>query len=197
MNIRRRILEKQRPAALLLLCLVPAMGNAGDIKFSLQGGYLNFSDTVIGETYGNGWVYNPSLAVSLSPYVDLRAAYEGGYRQEAEIGLFREPSTLTLNAWEASAVLRYPGFRPWEVFLEAGLGSYGYTQDIQSEFIRKKADQRKTAAFAAAGITYIAGRNVFLTARIKYVSLKVRPFDIEVDLTGYRLLAGAGYRFSF
>jgi hypothetical protein len=40
-------------------------------------------------------------------------------------------------------------------------------------------------------------RGLYLSAEVKSVPLKVRPFDINVDLGGIRILAGIGYQFWF
>jgi hypothetical protein len=37
---------------------------------------------------------------------------------------------------------------------------------------------------------------LFISAEIKHIPLKVQPFEIPVDLGGWRVLAGVGYRIS-
>ena len=38
---------------------------------------------------------------------------------------------------------------------------------------------------------------LYLSGEVKYVPLKVKPFDEEVDLGGLRYLLGLGYAFKF
>ena len=170
---------------------------AADFDLTVRAGYLHLTESPVKSVYGGGFIFNPSIAAELSPYFSIKAGWEGGYKQSADIGLYQESSNLILNALELSGVFHYPGWKPLIPFIEAGLVSCGYSQEIDSVFIRRTVDHRKSSYFAAAGITYFAGSDIFFLAEFKYVPLKVRPFDVEVDLTGYRLLAGIGYRFSF
>lgn len=179
----------------LYLLVMPA--GAADFDLTFRAGYLQLTEPPVKSVYGGGFIINPSIAAGLSPYFSVKAGWEGGYQQDAEIGLYNESSTLYLNAWEISGIFRYPEWAPFIPFIEAGLGSYGCLQEIDSDFIRKKVDRHRISYFAAAGVSYVLGSRIFLLAEFKYVPLKVRPFDIEVDLTGYRMLAGIGYRFSF
>jgi hypothetical protein len=180
---------------IILMQVIPAV--SADFDFSIQAGYLHLTDSVVKSAYGSGFFVRPALSLGFSPYFSLNAGYENGYRQSTEIGLYKETSTLYLNAWEFSCALRCPFWDRFVPFVEAGLGSYEYRQDIDSGFIRRQVNHQKISSFAAAGVTFFLGNSIFLSAGFKVVPLKVRPFDVEVDLTGYRVLAGIGYRFSF
>ncbi len=179
---------------IFLALAIPA--GAADFDLTIRAGYLQLTESPVKSVYGGGFIFNPSIAFKLSPYFSIKAGWEGGYNQSADIGLYQESSHLTLNAWELSGVFHYPGWKPLVPFIEAGLTNCGYRQEIDSSFIRRTVDHRKSSYFAAAGVTYFAGSGIFLLAEFKYLPLKVRPFDVEVDLTGYRILAGIGYRFS-
>ncbi len=170
---------------------------AADFDLTVRAGYLQLTESPVKSFYGGGFIFNPSISAEISPYFSIKAGWEGGYEQSADIGLYQESSNLIINAWELSCVFHYPGWKTLVPFIEAGLVSCGYRQEIDSAFIRRTVDNRTASYFAAAGVTYFAGSNIFFLAEFKYVPLKVRPFEIEVDLTGYRMLAGIGYRFSF
>jgi hypothetical protein len=43
---------------------------------------------------------------------------------------------------------------------------------------------------------FLLSNSLCLNAEFKHVPLKVKPFDIEVDLSGIRFMVGIGYRFA-
>jgi hypothetical protein len=60
-----------------------------------------------------------------------------------------------------------------------------------------KVDETKSAMTVGGGLRFypLGERGLFLSGEFKYVPLKVQPYDIEVDLGGFRLLGGVGYSF--
>jgi hypothetical protein len=207
MKMTPHVILRPLKQALRILCGVSSLmiiffalvlpASAADFNLTVRAGYLQPTEPPAKSVYGAGFIINPSLSVEISPYFSIQAAWEGGYQRSADIGLYQESSNLILNAWELSGIFHYPGWKPLVPYVKAGLISCGYRQDIDSAFIRRAVNHRSLSYSAAAGLKYYAGSNVFFLAELKYVPLKVRPFDVEVDLTGYRVLAGIGYRFSF
>jgi len=47
----------------------------------------------------------------------------------------------------------------------------------------------------SGGIKFYPQKNVFLAVEFKYIPLKVQPYDVEVDLSGMRILGGIGFSF--
>jgi hypothetical protein len=176
----------------LLLLLVPAAG-AADIELGLHYGFRQMKDANLKNIYGSGTVFRPQVRYVINRIFALEAAYEGGYKKDGLVGIYNENSTLTMNAVEAAAVLRMEmrGFIP---FIKGGIGYYGYKQDIDSPFIRQQVNHHTTAPFVGAGLDIALLSGLYLSGAVHYVPLKVKPFDIEVDLSGLRILVGLRYR---
>ena len=83
-------------------------------------------------------------------------------------------------------------------FVKFGYGSYSYQQTIESPYIAGHVvDGTKRSPGIGAGLGFFPVAFLFLSAELKYVPLKVKPFEEEVDLGGVRYLVGAGFRFAF
>jgi hypothetical protein len=156
-------------------------------------GLRTVNNSEIRKVYGNGTVSTPYLAVKVWKGITLGVDYEGGYSKEGKIGLYQESSKLQLTGFDFFA-----GYE-WQVgrispYLKIGYGSFSYKQEIESLSVREfKVDHKKGALAVAGGIKFYALKKGFLAGEVKYVPLKVRPFEEKVDLGGFRLLIGAGY----
>ncbi len=172
-------------------------GSAAQFTLGLNGGYRFLDDPALGEIYGDGYVYEPYVRYSISYWLDLELSYEGGYKKSARIGLFEEDSTLSVSGLQLAGIVRVPFLRIRNVstYFKAGIAYYFYKQDIDSEFLRQKVDHRKWTTVIGAGMNIHLFRGLFLTAEVKSIPLRVRPFDINVDLGGIRILFGIGYQF--
>ncbi len=184
---------KKASILIFLVALLPQLNFADDIVLGIQLGYRQLKDPELKAIYGGGLVINPYVNYFPSSNYGLEFSYEGGYNKEAPIGLFQEDSTLSISGFQLCGVLRYP---VWNIisFLKAGVGYFSYRQDIQSEFTRLKVDHHKWATIVGGGIRFNMYKGLFLTAEAKYIPLKVQPFEIPVDLGGWRFLAGIGFR---
>jgi len=137
------------------------------------------------------------VAIGLGRGFRLGAAYEGGYSRTGVIGLYNEQTSL-----EVSGVELFAGY--WLKFdlvvfyLRGGWGNYGYLQTVQSPVARNyPVEARAQTVVAAAGINVYLLDRLFLCGEIKYVPLKVKPYETEVDLGGWRYLVGIGYGIRF
>lgn len=166
---------------------------AADITLGLKFGYRGLNDNNLAGIYGSGTVFVPHVRLALSRYASVETAYEGGYTKNGLVGIYREPSTLNITGWEVSGLLGYPikGVVP---YLKLGLGYFHYRQDIDSPFVRLKVDHHHAATLVGAGADIRLSRRLGVSAEVQYVPLKVKPFDIEVDLGGLRLLVGLSYQ---
>jgi hypothetical protein len=62
------------------------------------------------------------------------------------------------------------------------------------------ADKTKSTFFVAGGLKVYPMKNLknlYLSAELKYVPLKVKPYEDEVDLGGLRLMGGVGFSFGY
>ncbi|MBN2346965.1 MAG: outer membrane beta-barrel protein [Candidatus Aminicenantes bacterium] len=181
-------MKKTLILTVLLACVLPLA--ALDLDLGLQLG----PRTAVGQikdTYGGGLVFFPSARLNVWQGLGIGLGYELGYKREATIGLFDEESTLKVSGFEAfvSYEVAAGKFRP---YARLGLGSYKYSQEIESQFA-EGVDDTKTAVSLAAGVKVLFD-GLFVSAELKHVPLKVQPLTEEVDLGGLRLLVGVGYR---
>jgi len=179
----------------LFVVILAQFDFADDIVLGVQLGYRQLKDPGLKDIYGDGFVFNPYMNYFPQSNYGLEFAYEGGYKKDAPIGLFQEDSTLSISGFQLCGVIRYP---IWKLipFFKAGIGYFSYRQDIQSEFTRLKVDHHKWATILGGGIRFNMYKGLFIAAEVKHIPLKVQPFEIPVDLGGWRVLAGIGYRIS-
>lgn len=164
--------------------------------FHLEAGALYgpryVADSDIKNIYGEGLVYFPYAAIMWKGIL-IGGGYEGGYSKSGAIGLFEEASSLKISGFEffIGYVIKIKIIAP---YIKVGYGSYSYQQKIESPYVESfKVDHKKSAVTFGGGIRIYPLKNLFLMGEGKYVPLKVRPFDVEVDLSGLRLLAGIGF----
>ena len=82
------------------------------------------------------------------------------------------------------------------LFGKIGLGLYSYKQTIADLDVSGYAvDHRKTTMTFTGGMKFYPTRVFFLAVEARYVPLKVNPFEAEVDLGGFRYMAGFGLAF--
>lgn len=187
----------KKAAAALVLILITSSAAYSKIHLGFRMGKRTVFDENIRAVYGNGIVYLPfvRLTSSQSP-MGLEFSYEGGYTRTAPIGLFQENSTLSVSGLEVSAFLthRLGILTP---YLKLGIGYYTYKQDIESEFIRQNVGNSEQVILAGGGLDIQLPRGFYITSEFKYMPWKITSDNREVNLGGYRFLAGIGYSFNF
>jgi hypothetical protein len=161
-----------------------------DVDLGLQLG-LRTATGKIQDNYGSGMVFYPNLKLNVWKGLGIGLGYELGYKKDAKIGIYEENSTLKVSGFEAFAAWEFAAGK-LAPYVRLGVGSYTYTQTIESEHAQG-VDDSKAAVSIGAGAKYLLGK-LFLSAELKYVPLKVQPLTEKVDLGGLRLLAGIGYR---
>ncbi len=179
-----------------LILLSVQVGNASWFTLGINGGYRYLNDPVLGEIYGDGYIFEPYIRYSLGS-INLELAYEGGYKKSGPIGFFQEDSTLSISGLQLSGIVPIPIFRIRNVstYVKLGIAHYFYKQDIESEFVRQQVDHSKWTTVIGGGLNIYLVRGLFLTAEVKSVPLRVNPFAVNVDLGGMRILFGIGYQF--
>ncbi len=173
------------------------IGSAAQFTLGLNAGYRYLNDNFLGEIYGDGYIFEPYIRYSPSYWIDLELSYEGGYKKSAPIGLFEEDSTLSINGLQLAGIMQVPilRIRNLRTYFKAGIAYYFYKQDIDSEFVRRKVDHGKWTTIIGGGLSFQLFRGLFLSSEVKSVPLRVKPFEINVDLGGIRILFGIGYQF--
>ena len=159
---------------------VTTINHAAEFGLGFQYGLRTVADSKIKDVYGNGAAFFPSLRIVVWKGLEVGAGYEGGYKRDGLIGLYQEKTTLEVTGFELFAGYGYK-MNILEPYVRLGYGFYSYKQTIESEFIPFKVDNKKSGVTLAAGLRVypLAGLNVSLEA--KYVPLKVKPVDVEVD----------------
>jgi hypothetical protein len=180
-----------------ILVLWPTAQYALDLEVGMVYGRRMVADPKIRGVYGNGTVYDPFLAVRLWKGLAVGLDYEGGYSRTGKIGTYQEPTNLKVTGPEF--FVRYAfNLKFVSPFVKVGYGSYSYRQTIESPYIAGHVvDGTKSSPSIGAGLRFFPVKFLFLSAELKYVPLKVKPFEVEVDLGGVRYLVGAGFRFAF
>lgn len=175
-----------------LFSLFVQAGQAVEIGAGVKFGYRTLKNPSFQDIYGGGYVINPFIMFSPFNLLNVEFSYEGGYKRAGKVGIFQEESILKINGWEMSGLIR-PRIGKIRPYLKLGIGYYFYKQDIESEFVRLKVDHHKMAFISGAGVNITFFNGAFLGVEVKYVSIKVRPYDINVDLSGIRYLVSLGF----
>ena len=163
------------------------------IEAGLAGAFRTVQSSAVRDVYGNGFVVLPSLALRVRGGLAVGLAYELGYDRSGTIGLYKEPTRLTVRGWEV--------FLRWDVtsrrvapYLKAGLGGFRYEQEIESAVpLSDRAQGRKTAPLIGAGARVRLSDRLAGRLEILYIPLKVKPFDVDVDLGGWRVGLGLDF----
>ena len=165
---------------------------AVDLDLGFFYGSRSVKDAQVKEVYGNGSAYFPYVSVNFWKGLFVGLGYEGGYDRDGKIGLYQEDANLKVTGLEVFAGYRFD-LGKVSPYLKLGLGNYSYEQSVSG---RTTVDEKKSALTLAGGAKFYPIKGLFLAAEIKYVPLKVKPMDTEVDLGGMRLAAGIGYTFN-
>jgi hypothetical protein len=195
--VKKEELMKKLFILISLVFISVQIGSAAWFTLGLNAGYRYLDDLALGEIYGDGYVYEPYIRYSFAGSYGLELSYEGGYKRSGPVGLFQEDSTLSVTGLQLSGIVGVPLLRIRNVstYFKIGIAYYFYKQDIDSEFVRQQVDHNKWTTVIGGGMSLHLFRGLFLTAEVKSIPLKVKPFDINVDLGGMRILFGIGYQF--
>jgi hypothetical protein len=176
----------------MLLGLLTVGLQALKLDLGLMYSSRTVKDADIKDVYRNGAVYFPYAAVNVWKGLTFGLGYEGGYDRDGKIGLYQESTNLRISGLEFFAAYRFD-FGKLSPYLKLGFGSYGYKQIVSDV---TKVDDKKSGVNLAAGLRYYVYKGLFLNAEAKYVPMKVKPLEEEVNLSGMRLGIGAGYTFN-
>ncbi|MBP6059300.1 MAG: hypothetical protein KA522_00840 [Candidatus Saccharicenans sp.] len=178
---------------LLLIIFLPGLTYAFNIELYCLYGWRAVNNADIKSIYGNGQVYFPAALVDLWKGFILGVGYEGGYSRDGHIGIYEEFTNLKIEGIEAFAGYQL-NLKVISIYARGGYGIYSYKQFIDNPEIPFKIDEKKGAFVVAGGLKLFPVRNLFIIAELKYVPLKVKPIEEEIDLGGLRVLGGLGLR---
>ncbi|MFH2108165.1 MAG: outer membrane beta-barrel protein [Chrysiogenia bacterium] len=181
---------------LLQLLVLSAVENnkqaAAAPSFSLTAlaGLRNFSSGEFRKIYhGSQPAFALDLGYRLGSKFDI---FLSGQHLSAngELTFSKEATSFRLISLEAGGrlVLSMGRFVP---FAGAGAGYYL----IREENVIAAIDEKKAGFFALGGLRFRFSKQLFAAAQVKFVSLKLDPFDKTVDLGGWFFGGGLGVMF--
>ena len=188
---------KKTMLGMTFLLLFPSGQFAIDFDVGIFYGSRTVNDSDIKNIYGNGMVYFPYLAIIVGKGIIIGGGYEGGYSKDGKIGLYNESTSLKVTGVEffIGYQLKIKIVSP---YIKIGYGAFSYKQTIDSPYVGEyKVDHKKTTMIIGGGLKFYPIKNLFLAVEIKFVPLKVKPYEYEVDLGGLRYSGGIGYTLKF
>lgn len=180
----------------LLVAVLSLAISASALELRVGGffGMRTMNDAAIKDIYGEGTVLYPIVQLDILAGLGVGASYEL-YDRSGTVQPYGESSRLKITGLEGflSYSINLKIVRP---YVRAGFGSYDYEQTVESDYLAGyKVKAPKTAPHFAAGVVLKILKPVYFAVEAKYVPLKVRPFEDEVDLGGWRFSAGLGLAF--
>jgi opacity protein-like surface antigen len=180
-------------AVLILLGLASSAPAAVVWRTGLGIGPQHINDPKIRSTYGQQAVFRPSVEAAFGRHLSAGLAYEFGYRRDGRIGIDLLPTSLSMSGINLALGYEIP-IGSAALYGRAGYGLYFYKQTIDGSFlVGHEVDRSQSTIVAGVGVRIRAGRSFFLSGEAEVVPLKVRPYDVTVDLGGFRLFFGAGF----
>lgn len=178
---------------------VPGLRAAVGLRAGLWYGTQQVRDPKIAAAYGQGetFIAFPCLELRIGSGWTLAAGIETGYERSGVLGPYDYPATFKMSA---AALLAGYEFRTGRVgmFLQAGAAQVAYKQTVANPNVTDRpVDARKIAPLAVAGIRIYPLDILFFGLEARYAALKVQPYDVGVDLGGWRIAAGGGIAFDF
>jgi hypothetical protein len=178
--------------------LAPLAASSLTVQIGVWMGSRTVADPKVRSAYGDGSVYLPYFQAAVWRKLFVGASYEGGYEKNGVLGVYSNPSTLTIIGLDLYLGYEFK-FKAVAAYLKAGYGLYRYRQSVRNNpyIADYRVDHLQSTAVAGAGIKLYPLKFFFVSGEAKYVPLKVRPYDYTVDLGGWRFLGGLGFSFNF
>jgi opacity protein-like surface antigen len=171
-----------------------ATGIKPKIEVGLSFGLRTLNNSELKDVYGSGTNFFPTVTLTWKGLM-IGGGYEAGFKKDGLIGIYQEPAELSVKGGEIFAGYELK-LRTVAPYAKIGLGFYSYKQVVDSEYVSEyPVDGNKTGLIVAGGIKYFPLKRLFISAEVKYGSLKVKPYDVEIDLGGLRLNGGLGFSF--
>ena len=190
------LLPKKTASLVIAALLLPLAAQAVTVQAGFWLGSRTVLDSKIKTTYGNGSVFLPYLQATVWRKLFLGASFETGYEQNGVLGAYSNPAVLSVQGLDLFLGYEFRA-KAFAAFVKAGYGLYQYKQTVLNNPFAAafKVNHRQSTAVVGAGIKLYPRKFLFIAGEAKFVPLKVRPFDYEVDLGGWRFLGGLGLSF--
>jgi outer membrane protein W len=163
--------------------------SATEYSFSFRGYSFHPSEEAFQDIYGAGFGFGLESDVQLIGNIDFRVAV-GSFQKKGEMTLSKEEIKLSIVPVEIG--LRYRilsgGIRP---YAGAGLGYFRFKEKTPIG----TAITTKLGYFAHTGVMILVVKGLYLDGFLNYSSCKVKPATIEVNIGGFSMGVGVGYRF--
>lgn len=191
----RRPARLRLAAGLLAGLALAVTASAMDWRLEGGAGWRRLNEPGIRQAYGTG------IAVPIGFDLILRSGWEAGLRfewaptRDGALGVYASAARFHLLGLEATAGRE---LRRGIVGLYArvGAGLYHYRQTVDYAYVQDyKVNRFAPGAMAAAGFRIYPWPFLYLAADAKYVVLGVSPYDVSVDLGGWRLGGSLGLVF--
>jgi len=186
---------KKITMTLVLLALTAAGVQAAALRLGLYYGPQTINEAKIDSAYleGRKSVFSPCFEAEIWKGLTIGAGTEFGYDRRGRLGPEQSPATLGMSGW--NVFLGYEiHLKQVGIFVHGGYVRASYRQTIDNpELSAFPVDQKKNSFFGSAGLKLYPLRFLYLSLKCTYVPLKVKPYDIEVDLGGFRFQGGLGF----
>jgi hypothetical protein len=187
---------KKMAAWAAFMMLAAGAGRAAvRVEIGVLAGTRTVTSTAIKDVYGTGAVYYPYASIHPWKGLFAGAGYEAAAARTGTIGLYAEPTTLKISGFEIFAGYE-AAFGMIVPYIKAGYAVYSYKQVIESRYVSdNQVDASKGTIVLGGGLKAFMSGTFFLAGEVRFVPLKVQPFDAQVDLGGLRYTAGIGVKF--
>jgi hypothetical protein len=191
-----RSLPKRTIVAAWAALAFPLAAQAVTLQAGFWMGSRTVLDSKIKASYGSGSVVLPTLQASVWRKLFVGASFETGYEKNASLGVYFDPTTLSVQGFDVFLGYEF-GSKAIAATVKAGYGLFQYKQTVvgNAYVADYKVDHRQSTVVAAVGLKIYPKKFFFVAGEAKFVPLKVRPYDYEVDLGGWRFLGGLGLSF--
>lgn len=180
--------------AIFLITFIPISASAFNLELYCLYGLQNINNVDIKNIYGNGKIFSPGIWLDFWKGLSIGAGYEGGYSKHGYIGIYEEPTNLKMKGIDVFVGYQIKS-KFFSLFIKGGYGIYYYKQYIDNPELPFKVDSKKNTFIVGGGLKLFPIKNLFIIAEVKYVPIKVKPYEEEIDLGGIRALGGLGLRF--
>ncbi len=194
MNKNHTIITLLILSAFILISYPLLASDRPGFDLSCTFGLRTVNNADLKEVYHNGTNFYPSLSLNWRGLL-VGVAFEAGFKRNGLIGLYQEPASLSVSGPEFFLGYEFK-LGPIAPYLKAGFGLYSYNQKINSEYLQDYPVKGTQGGLVfGGGLKIFPISKLFISAEVRYSQIKVKPYDVGVDIGGLRLNGGLGFRF--
>lgn len=186
-------MKKKTIYLVVMIMLVSSYAHAVEI---FGGGFLgtrSLNESTIKDTYDNGGSYLIAAGVKhMGIFGELGFS---GFKRDGESTEYSESSEFSLTDFNLRIGYELDVNNRFFPKAYLGLGSYSVKETVESDFL-PDTEESKFGFLFGLGIRIHVYSGISLEGRIENISLKVTPYEDEVDLGGWRMLFGISFYFN-